>query len=294
MIQDFPKFTTIKIGHMELVQDFSKGFLPYSDFNFTSLYSWSINNDTQLSILDDNLVIKLPEYSTGKATYSIFGEKNVDGSVRLLLSKFGKLELVPEIVIDNIVDRGGISINEDRDSFDYVYSVANMAAMKGGGYKTKRKLIGRFNSEFPQAKIHKINDAKYNPEIIKYLLKQWMAERKDDINKSSEYKAILKLIRSYKDLPVYGFILTANDLPIGFSVLEDINPTYSVCHFQKTLRRYPNSDPFFSKEIAMFLDKKDVKYLNWEQDLGFEGMRTMKLSYKPESFLKKFTITDAY
>ena len=48
---------------------------------------------------------------------------------------------------------------------------------------------------------------------------------------------------------------------------------------------------FMNEKIAQELVKQNIHLWNWQQDLNLEGLRKLKLSYRPIDFLKKFTVS---
>ena len=77
MIPEFPNFKKIEISDREAVERFTHQYVPYSDFNFTSMWCWSGKNDLELSQLDANLIVKFCDYIHGKEFYSYLGQNNV-------------------------------------------------------------------------------------------------------------------------------------------------------------------------------------------------------------------------
>ena len=62
-------------------------------------------------------------------------------------------------------------------------------------------------------------------------------------------------------------------------------------HFEKARVDINGAYPMVCRELTRMLMAKhpNLKYMNREDDMGLESLRTSKLSYKPEYLLKKYT-----
>lgn len=269
------------------------GFMPYSDFNFTSLYCWSVGSPAAISILNGNLVIQLPDYLTGVPIYSIIGTYEIATSARSLLATVPSLELVPTETVRELKASRQFKISPDRDNFDYIYSVKKLSTLPGKDYKGKRKSLSRFLSKYQKdLSLTPINFSKPGEtKNLSHVFADWAAQRKKSPNEvEQESQAIRRLLNNASDFTLTGYRLSIGDRLVGFSINEKINQQYAICHFQKTILEYKDIDTYLSVENARLLHKAGCKYVNWEQDLGLTGLRDMKLSYKPTRFLKKYTV----
>ena len=60
----YPKFARVTLKHKRLVDNVTKKFSPYCDFNFQGMYYWSDpKSPTQISFLNNNLVIKMKDFT---------------------------------------------------------------------------------------------------------------------------------------------------------------------------------------------------------------------------------------
>ena len=66
MITNFPNFKKLGLEDKPLIESFVKRYLPYSDFNFVSLWSYDTDNSYEISYLNKNLVIKQDDYITNE------------------------------------------------------------------------------------------------------------------------------------------------------------------------------------------------------------------------------------
>lgn len=81
------------------------------------------------------------------------------------------------------------------------------------------------------------------------------------------------------------------DRPVAYSLGEELAcGTSFVIHFEKAVDEYKGLWQFINQAFAAILP---VQYetVNREQDLGNEGLRKAKLSYKPMGFVQKFKAT---
>lgn len=295
MIPQYPDFTKLDLALLKEINKFTGQFEPYSDFNATSLYSWNIDGSAALSYLRDNLVIQLPGYLDGKILCSVLGVNDIEFCIDRLLKDFGSLHLVPEVTINAISNPDKYKIQEDRDNFDYVYDVDHLSRMIGGKYKKKRNKHNVFvkaheNYELTLRTTKQLNS--FQAQSIGHIDKEWAKltpRDKGDI--LSERRALSRLLDSFSELNLLLIEVVVEGEVKAFSINEILNDKYAICHFEKALKvHHENIYTFLSSEVASVLKQKGCKLINWEQDLGLEGLRKSKLSYYPVKMLKKYTV----
>lgn len=294
MIARFPNFSKLDISHKADVEKIVAGFKPYSDFNFISLFSWNTDGSTEISRLNDNLVIKLPHYTRGTPIYSLLGKDSIDESLKKVLASVDKLHLVPESVVKKIKKTEDFIVQEDPDNHDYVYLVEDHAHLHGKKFSGKRKKAARF-SERHRAKFEVEEVSISNKLVAKKVLKifdSWASDNnKSGSEVNQERQALNRLLKHAPNFDTIGLVISVDEQPAGFSIHELVGKDYAICHFHKTVRNYGNIDIYLTSEAAKDLNKRGRNYVNWEQDLGLDGLRQSKLSYHPVRMLKKYTVS---
>jgi hypothetical protein len=292
MISRYPRFSKLNLSHKSDVRAITRLFPPYSDFNFVSLYAWNTDNQTRLSVLNDNLVIQLADYMTNEITYSILGKEKIGDSLQKLFSLTNELRLVPETVIDSIQDQSRYDIVEDKDSFDYVYSLRKLVAMEGAGYKNKRKKIRRFTKRYSDlVKVtHRRSIDSDNKDELKQFFSKWIIENnKDEKEFLMEREAISRSLDEFRNLNLLLTEMRVDNRLIAFSIHEVLG-NHALCHFEKELLSYENCSHYLIDQNSRHLSMKGCAYVNWEQDLGLPGLRENKQYYRPDKYLKKYTV----
>ncbi len=293
-IPTFPRFATLTSDHKEDIDLFNRNFEPYSDFNFTSLFSWQGNQKTEISNLNNNLIIRMPDYTTNAVIYSVLGKNHIDSTFETLLNLTDELKLVPGITISNLKDRGRFHITEDRDNFDYIYSTESLVSLTGADYKKIRNKLSDFRRDHQTSIVTTSVTRNVSQEYMSTLLtlnNHWAVQSKDIDATTSEAKAIEKLLQNADFLDIFIVELLIDNEVKGFSINEILSKGYGICHFEKTLKsHHANINHFLVHEVATLLKELGIHTVNWEQDLGIEGLRRAKLSYKPSSFLRKYCV----
>ena len=87
-----------------------------------------------------------------------------------------------------------------------------------------------------------------------------------------------------------GLILYVQGIPVAWCMAElTVRNTIAVVHFEKARTDFRGSYQYINYAFANSLPEH-VLYINREQDLGDEGLRRAKMSYKPERFIKKYRL----
>jgi hypothetical protein len=296
MIATYPDFSKLSLEHKDQLARFTAKFEPYSDFNFVSLFSWNTDGSAEVAILDGNLVIRIPDYLDGHPVYSLLGDNRIDASVETLFQSVPKLELVPEAVIQKLEQPGLYDIAEDENNFDYVYDVSHLIHLKGSHFKKKRNKNNVFVKEHEGyelvVKVVKDLDVAHI-EALQQVDRQWaqIASRdKGDI--LAERKALDRLFESFSAFELIIVEVVVDNEIKAFSVNELLASGYALCHFEKALTtHHEHLNTFLTIEVAKKLHEAGCEFMNWEQDLGLEGLRRSKQSYHPIRMLKKYTLS---
>ncbi len=292
-IPEYPTFTKLSIAHKEAFTNITAKYPPYSDFNFTSLFSWDTENATLICRLNDNLVIQLSDYITGKPVYSMLGTNSVDESFMTLLEITPSLKLVPESTVASLKQYDNFVVTKDRDSYDYIFSIPEHASLLGKQHKGRRNKLHRLDRNYA-ARIEVAPIVFSDPDShrkIEAIFQEWAAgKNRTDDETSTERLAVQRAVAHAQELGIEGLFLLLDGACIGFSIVEVLSEDFAIYHFQKTFVDHQNLDAFLTNAQALSLSEKGINLINWEQDLGIEGLRHLKTSYFPYDFLRKFEV----
>jgi len=178
----------------------------------------------------------------------------------------------------------------DRDAYDYVYSIDNLAELKGKKYQKKRNHLNRFRSEHPEHRLIPITPE--NLQRVQAFVEKWYALRKEADpcgDYLMEQAAIAKAMEHYEELGFEGMFLEDGGEILAVTMATWLNQDTFDVHFEKALDIADGSYAAINQGFAWYLREKhpQVRWLNREDDLGLEGLRKAKLSYYPDHMVEK-------
>lgn len=297
MIPSFPDFKPLELSDKIEIETHTSKFLPYSDFNFVSLWSWNIQEKIAISLLNNNLVVLFSDYLTGRPFISFIGNNMTHETTQILLDysqhslKVNYLKLLPEFLALTL-STNAWEMKADNASHDYILPVENLATMNQWSKSKISKSIKIFQKEYPNYLVveEKIDTVQINKYI--HLFETWMGGKNLTINNNNEYEAFKRYANLASPYIIF-FSIFINEKLIGFETCELISSEYAISHFSKSDVQYKGVNEMLQWEEAKCLLKLGVKYLNIEQDLGIEGLRFAKQKFKPSHLLKKYVLEEA-
>ena len=303
MIPIFPEFKNIDIEDKRYIDSYTRNFKPYSDFNFTNLWSWDTKQKRRISLLHGNLVVVFTDYQTRAPLISYLGFRKPIKTAKALIAYAHKanisttLHFITEKTAKRLKSKT-LEVEADESNFDYIFSTSQLADSLGSKLKKKRQQAKRFIRENPDAifKVQKLTDPKVHKHLIA-TLKRWEHSKKlqsKESNFEHERAAIKRLLTTSQIHNVLVSSIYCKDKMLAFSIDELLSHQYAISHFLKADITYKGIYEFLNKETAQYLKNQGVKLWNWEQDLNIEGLRKLKKSYQPVHFLKKYKVFESY
>lgn len=299
MIPQFPNFKKLELSDKEEIEKFTHLYPPYSDYNFASLWTYNIDDAVEISVLNNNLVIIFIDYLSNERFYSFMGTENVLETTDMLIKdaenknllKF--LKFIPEeAVTDDLKKTSKFLVEEDRNHFDYILSISELANLEGSKHYGKKKQLNIFEKTYPDSVYQELDlsNPKIAGEITNVFIKWRYAKGKTEENTSSEFSAINRAIKHHRELKIYAIGIYNNNELIGFAIADLEHTHFVEFHFVKADLSYKGIFAALYIYLAKNLHLKNYEFLNIEQDLGIPGIRMSKLQWNPVHFLKKYTV----
>ena len=185
---------------------------------------------------------------------------------------------------------GAFQIYCDRDSYDYLYAIDDLADLKGCKFQKKRNHLNRFEQEHPDAKILPL-DAQ-TLEDAHLLAQKWYEER-TAIDPDGDYHlekiALERAFAHYEELGMEGAVLMEQGQIMAFAMGSRLDRDTFDIHFEKALGASDGTYAAINRGFARHLREKypELRWLNREDDMGIEGLRKAKLSYNPDHLVEK-------
>ena len=283
---------------------FQNYFPQISEFTFTNLFMWRNRYELLYLEWNDHLIIFSKDYF--KRQKSPISEKenvlfffppigpNPAEMIIEIFNHFEKVEFhrVPERVLEMLMKHTSfpnlnLSIAEDRDNWDYVYEVEKLINLPGNQYRQNRRWLNKFLENYTFE--FKILTEELVDKVKKLQL-DWCEVREclngENEDLEQEQEAIYEALDNFTALGFKGAIICIDDKCAAYTFGEMLNPETVVIHVEKAHIQYEGG---YQAINQLFLKScwENVKFVNREQDLGIEGLRRAKESYKPIRMIKK-------
>ena len=186
---------------------------------------------------------------------------------------------------------GKFHYHHDRDSFDYVYDINDLADLKGKKFQKKRNHLNRFWASHPDAVLTPIT-AEALPRC-KALAEKWYQLRLENdphADFKMEQVAIDRALNHWQELGLVGLLLSVDGEDVAMTVGSGFGSDTFDIHFEKALDIADGAYAAINNGFARYLRENypQLLYLNREDDMGLEGLRKAKLSYNPHHLIEKY------
>jgi hypothetical protein len=282
MIPEYPEFAEITLemkGYLDpILREYNEGL---SEYTFAGLFLFRKQHHYRISKIGTDTII-LVGNDNGKPFFMLPATLPEMDIVDELVTSFSGMKGVSETK-QAIFSAKGYMVTEDRDNFDYLYFRNDLAKLPGKKFHKKRNLVtGFLNSYSYEGKplVQEHIDSAFA------VLERWRASQTE----AGDYAETREALTFFEELELCGAIYDVEGIPSAFVIGEPLVPNMSyVTHFEKADTSYRGIYQFINKAFASVLPKTYI-YLNREQDLGDEGLRQAKLTYRPCSFVKKYRV----
>lgn len=282
-----------------------------SDYTFAANYIWLANSSGFYTIINKcfcffvmsggELTMLLPPIGKKKqiaptilACFEIMNTNNssayyarIDYVQSSMLEELEEFELMENYVVE-------------KKLVDYVYEVDALINLRGNSYHTKRTEINKFVKTYPDHRMEPLDPLKHKEQIMN-LFNKWVADRVKYMPKEEadaflegihqERHAIKRMLEYYERLSLIGLVIYIDDELKGFTVGECINADTATVVIEKTDFEILGCAQFIFREFSKLLKEHyRVSYINVGDDMGFENLRKVKMSYRPFKLVPKYTI----
>lgn len=173
----------------------------------------------------------------------------------------------------------------DPDDSDYLYPAENFRGYRGTRLAPKRNLTRQL------LRAHALRTEHWSPARAgdcRAILAAWMADRAKTSGEADE-AACLAALRHAPRLGLRGFVHYADGTPAGFVLAEAFADGTFVMRFAKGRDRFKGIYPWMFQHFCG-QSSSEVRWLNFEQDLGLANFRQTKRSYAPSVLLAKYRV----
>ncbi len=290
-----------------------------SDYTFAANYLWLASSSGFYAIINKcfclfsmtggELTMLLPplgkQKNVTRAIISCFKIMNTNNSSPY----YARIDYVQSSMIEEFVQ----SADEAESMFemlehylvekklvDYVYEVDSLIELRGNSYHTKRTEINKFMKSYPDHRIEQLDSVKHHDAILQ-LFNKWVADRVRYMPREEaevflegihqERHAVKRMLKHYEELQLVGLVIYIDGQLKGFTAGERISDDTASVLIEKTDFEILGCAQFIFREFCRMLKGHyGVAFINVGDDMGFENLRKVKMSYRPYRLVPKYTI----
>lgn len=180
------------------------------------------------------------------------------------------------------------SVEFQEDRSDYVYEIEAYLDLQGGKNARKRRDLNKITGEFNNIRVETIRDFQAEKKTILKVMDKWCEGY--DCEKcvyGCEKKVIEKILNSDLINKMYGAIMYIGDRAEMFAISQVIGDTCYL-YFKKSAGKIGGESYYFEYEFLQPI--RNVKYVNFAEDMGLPGLREYKRRRHPVKMIDKYDI----
>ena len=287
------EFKKITIEDKNIIKKYIGEKSENSETNFTNLFIWADFFSTRYTIIDDVLAISNISPSGNSLCFFPKGEGNVEKCLLELYDYF-KARNMSFCVTNATKDEAELFskvfkeavIEENRDFEDYVYLRESLVQLSGKKLHAKKNHLNKFKKLYPDYEYRELTEDDFENCMALARKLIMTGENSDD----SEILSMEKLFCNYAALGLKGAVLKVQGNTVAFTVGEKQTENCAIIHIEKADTAYEGSyaaiNNFFVSNTMT-----DFEFINREEDMGLEGLRKAKMSYRPLRMIIKYKCT---
>lgn len=265
------------------------------DYTVGGTFMWRDFFSTEYAIKDDTLITKSSiHYMNYQNAFTIPLGKNIDGAYAEISSYCRDNDIpmifstVTEEDLPELESMFRCSKRLEPDWSDYLYNASDIIELKGRHYSGQRNHINAFMRENPDAVYEEINSSNLD-EVLSFYKNSDLIDAKESAVFHEEQEKTIEVLENYDTYGLIGGLIRAGGKIAAFSAGEIIGDTL-YDHIEKADTSFNGIYQVIACDFPKHAATPEVKYINREEDVGDEGLRRSKLSYRPCSILSKYTV----
>ena len=287
------EFKKLDIHSRELFESYLKNKYENSETSFANLYMWKDFYNTVYTEYDGFLII-LNTSPNGKVhCYMPYG----DGDVKNVLSELVAYlkSINQELRITSATKEQAeyicslypeTKIRENHSFNDYVYLTESLINLSGKKLHAKRNHLNRFKNTYNYSYREMTPDD--FDECIELAKRLMLKDRSEEsFSYIEELKSIKRAFKHFNTFNLSGAVIEIDGEIAAFTVGEALTDSMALIHIEKADTSYDGIYAAINNEFAKNR-WSEFKYINREEDMGIEGLRKAKLSYRPDHMVRKF------
>ncbi len=283
-------FKAVNFGDIPPIANAVGGFpTKFCDHTPYVILTWQDHYKTKYALIDGAPV--LCHTVDGEEYYSPISN-DIAKTVKALFDIEKKEAVTLSVISENDVDvlKSSFDTSEiecNADWADYIYLHSDLASFSGKRYSGQRNHINKFISAFPDWSYETI-DCNNISDVLTFYLELTADTSSYDDTAIYERDKIIEYLKnnSFEKLGLTGGLIRASGNVVSFAFGETINDMLFV-HVEKARRDIQGAYQMIVREYA---SHNPAVFINREEDMGLEGLRTSKRSYHPIRLENKYKL----
>lgn len=264
------------------------------EYTFANLFNWAEIYGIEIAAYNDFLLMKNADgqymFPIGSGdieeALKALEKDSAERGVKLSIYGIAKEDIdVVERVFPNRFD-----FVTDDGAADYIYSRESLETLAGKKLHAKRNHVNKFIASYPDWKYERL-DAE-NLHEAREMTEEWcrtLGCESDGLKKES--CAVKSAFAHFFELGLIGAMLKVGDRVVACTIGSEITDDSFDVHIEKAFSDVEGAYTMINQQFVKN-ELSKYEYVNREEDMGEEGLRKAKRSYRPVMMFERYTAVE--
>ena len=265
-----------------------------SEYTFTNLFIWGGSEDIQWMEKDSFLLIRATVMGALRYLMAFAQPENLENALESAIGMANgageafAMHSLPPWYCDMMEKcmPGRFLFEREPHMDDYIYNTMDLTDLAGKKYHGKRNHINKFMSMYAG----RYEYVPYSPELADGCMdvyNRWYEQQEESEALNWERDSVNLALYNSRELEVIGGVILIAGKPRAFSIGEMLTSDMAVIHIEKASPEIPELFSVINRTFAAN-GLSGSSWINREEDMGNEGLRRAKRSYRPVRMVEKY------